>query len=33
MIHMATAARLLDRGFELLLTGLRPHYVERALAS
>jgi hypothetical protein len=25
MIHLPTAARLLDRGFELLATGLRPH--------
>ena len=28
-IHMPTAARLLDRGFELLPTGLRPHYTIR----
>jgi hypothetical protein len=26
MIHMPAAARLRDRGFELLPTGLRPHY-------
>lgn len=29
MIHMPTAARLRDRGFELLPTGLRPHYTVR----
>ncbi len=28
-IHMPTAARLLDCGFELLPTGLRPHYTIR----
>jgi hypothetical protein len=28
-IHMPTAARLRDRGFELLPTGLRPHYTVR----
>ena len=28
-IHMRTAGRLLDRGFELLPTGLRPHYTVR----
>ena len=28
-IHLATAARLHDRGFELLPTGLRPHYTVR----
>ena len=27
--HMRTAARLLDRGLELLPTGLRPHYTIR----
>jgi hypothetical protein len=26
VIHLPTAARLLDRGFELLPTGLRPRY-------
>ena len=29
MIHMPAAARLRDRGFELLPTGLRPHYTVR----
>jgi hypothetical protein len=29
IIHMPAAARLLDRGFELLPTGLRPHYIVR----
>jgi hypothetical protein len=29
IIHMPTAARLLDRGFKLLPTGLRPHYTVR----
>ena len=29
MIHMPTAGRLCDRGFELLPTGLRPHYTVR----
>jgi hypothetical protein len=29
IIHMPAAARLLDRGFELLPTGLRPHYTVR----
>ena len=29
MIHMPTAAGLLDRSFELLPTGLRPHYTIR----
>lgn len=29
MIHMRAAARLRDRGFELLPTGLRPHYTVR----
>ncbi len=29
MIHMAAVARLRDRGFELLPTGLRPHYTVR----
>jgi hypothetical protein len=29
MIHLPAAARLRDRGFELLPTGLRPHYTVR----
>ena len=29
MIHLPTAARLRDRGFELLPAGLRPHYTVR----
>ena len=29
MIHMPAAARLRHRGFELLPTGLRPHYTVR----
>lgn len=29
IIHMPAAARLRDRGFELLPTGLRPHYTVR----
>ena len=29
VIHMPAAARLRDRGFELLPTGLRPHYTVR----
>jgi len=29
MIHMPAATRLRDRGFELLPTGLRPHYTIR----
>ena len=29
LTYVPTAARLLDRGFELLPTGLRPHYTVR----
>ncbi len=29
IIHLATAARLRDHGFDLLPTGLRPHYTIR----
>ncbi len=29
MIHLPTATLLLDRGFDLLPTGLRPHYTVR----
>jgi len=29
VIHLPAAAALLDRGFELLPTGLRPHYTVR----
>jgi hypothetical protein len=31
MIHLPTAASLLDHGFDLLPTGLRPHYTVRLL--
>ena len=31
IIHTPTAAQLRDRGFELLPTGLRPHYTVRLL--
>lgn len=29
VIHLPTAAQVLDRGFELLATGLLPHYTVR----
>ena len=29
MIHLPAAARLLERGFELLPAGLRPHFTVR----